>query len=296
MDFIEHDLKTLSEDMQEPFLQSEVKTLMLQLVSATALMHSRWIVHRDLKTSNLLMNNRGQIKVADFGLARYTGDPMPPLTQLVVTLWYRSPELLLGAKEYGTAVDMWSIGCIFGELLLKEPLLRGKNEVEQLAKVRSPFPTRCARTNKNQIFDLCGTPTDTSWPTFRKLPNARSLKIPKSNLPPQSKIRTKFPLLTSLGVDLMSRLLMLDPAQRITAEEVLKHPYFKEDPRPKSAEMFPTFPSKAGQEKRRRRDSPTAPVRGGEAPSLGDLGDLGGLFGGREEEVVGAGFSLRMGR
>jgi len=138
MDFIEHDLKTLSEEMQEPFLQSEVKTLMLQLVSATALMHSRWIVHRDLKTSNLLMNNRGQIKVADFGLARYTGDPMLPLTQLVVTLWYRSPELLLGAKEYGTAVDMWSIGCIFGELLLKEPLLRGKNEVEQLAKVRSP--------------------------------------------------------------------------------------------------------------------------------------------------------------
>ncbi|KAG0125621.1 kinase-like domain-containing protein [Tuber indicum] len=280
MDFIEHDLKTLSEDMQEPFLQSEVKTLMLQLVSATALMHSRWIVHRDLKTSNLLMNNRGQIKVADFGLARYTGDPMPPLTQLVVTLWYRSPELLLGAKEYGTTVDMWSIGCIFGELLLKEPLLRGKNEVDQLAK----------------IFDLCGTPTDASWPTFRKLPNAKSLKIPKSNLPPQSKIRTKFPLLTSLGIDLMSRLLTLDPAQRISAEEVLKHPYFKEDPRPKSTEMFPTFPSKAGQEKRRRWDSPSAPVRGGEAPSLGDLGDLGGLFGGREEEAVGAGFSLRMGR
>lgn len=135
MDFIEHDLKILSEDMQEPFLQSEVKTLMLQLVSATALMHSQWIVHRDLKTSNLLMNNRGQIKVADFGLARYLGEPTPPLTQLVVTLWYRSPELLLGAKEYGTEVDIWSIGCIFGELLLKEPLLRGKNEVDQLSKV-----------------------------------------------------------------------------------------------------------------------------------------------------------------
>lgn len=135
MDFIEHDLKILSEDMQEPFLQSEVKTLMLQLVSATALMHSQWIVHRDLKTSNLLMNNRGQIKVADFGLARYLGEPTPPLTQLVVTLWYRSPELLLGAKAYGTEVDMWSIGCIFGELLLKEPLLQGKNEVDQLSKV-----------------------------------------------------------------------------------------------------------------------------------------------------------------
>jgi cell division cycle 2-like protein len=135
MDFIEHDIKTLSDDMLEPFLQSEVKTLMLQLVSATALLHSKWIIHRDLKTSNLLMNNRGQIKIADFGLARYTGDPIPPLTQLVVTLWYRAPELLLGAKEYSTSVDMWSIGCIFGELLLKEPLLQGKNEVDQLAKV-----------------------------------------------------------------------------------------------------------------------------------------------------------------
>ena len=80
MDFIEHDLKTLSDSMHEPFLQSEIKTLLLQLVSATALMHSHWIVHRDLKTSNLLMNNRGQIKVADFGLARFTGDPRPPLT------------------------------------------------------------------------------------------------------------------------------------------------------------------------------------------------------------------------
>lgn len=132
MDFIEHDLKILSEDMQEPFLQSEVKTLLHQLVSATAHMHSQWIVHRDLKTSNLLMNNRGQLKIADFGLARHLGEP---LTQLVVTLWYRAPELLLGAVTYGAEVDMWSIGCIFGELLLKEPLLQGKNEVDQLAKV-----------------------------------------------------------------------------------------------------------------------------------------------------------------
>jgi len=89
MDFIEHDLKALMEDMREPFLQSEVKTLMLQLLSATALMHELWIVHRDLKTSNLLMTNRGMIKIADFGLARYFGDPVDNMTQLVVTLWYR---------------------------------------------------------------------------------------------------------------------------------------------------------------------------------------------------------------
>lgn len=146
MDFIEHDLKALMEEMNQPFLQSEVKTLMLQLLSATALMHESWIIHRDLKTSNLLMTNRGMMKIADFGLARYFGEPAINMTQLVVTLWYRfiisgvlsdfrAPELLLGTKEYGTEIDMWSIGCIFGELCLMEPLLQGKGELDQLAKV-----------------------------------------------------------------------------------------------------------------------------------------------------------------
>lgn len=135
MDFLEHDLKTLQEDMLEAFLPSETKTLLLQLTSAVDYLHSNWILHRDLKTSNILMNNRGQIKIADFGMARYYGDPLPKLTQLVVTLWYRAPELLLGADKYGAGVDVWSLGCIFGELLTKKPLLQGKNEVDQLSKV-----------------------------------------------------------------------------------------------------------------------------------------------------------------
>ena len=135
MDFLEHDLKTLQDDMTEPFSSSEIKTLLLQLTSAVNYLHDNWILHRDLKTSNLLMNNRGQMKIADFGMARYYGDPPPKLTQLVVTLWYRAPELLLGAEKYGAEIDMWSVGCIFGELLLKEPLLQGKNEVDQLTKV-----------------------------------------------------------------------------------------------------------------------------------------------------------------
>ena len=135
MDFLEHDLKTLQEDMLDAFSPSEIKTLLLQLASAIDYLHSNWILHRDLKTSNLLMNNRGQMKVADFGMARYYGDPPPKLTQLVVTLWYRAPELLLGAERYGAEIDIWSIGCIFGELLAKNPLLQGKNEVDQLSKV-----------------------------------------------------------------------------------------------------------------------------------------------------------------
>lgn len=136
MEFVEHDLKTLQEDMDQPFMPSEVKTLLLQLASAVEFLHDHWILHRDLKTSNILMNNRGEVKIADFGMARQWGDPAPRnLTQLVVTLWYRGPELLLGATKYDSAIDMWSIGCIFGELLAKLPLLQGKNEVDQLSKV-----------------------------------------------------------------------------------------------------------------------------------------------------------------
>lgn len=144
MDFIEHDLKTLLANMPTPFLASEIKTLMLQLLSALALCHDNWIVHRDLKTSNLLMNNRGQIKVADFGLARTYGDPLGDMTQLVVTLWYRAPELLFGATEYTTAVDMWSIGCIFGELILRKPLVPGRGEIDQVNQVR-PLNSLCSR-------------------------------------------------------------------------------------------------------------------------------------------------------
>ncbi|KAL8955618.1 MAG: hypothetical protein Q9193_006596, partial [Seirophora villosa] len=187
MDFLEHDLKTLQEDMMEPFLPSEIKTLLLQLTSAVDYLHSNWILHRDLKTSNILMNNRGQIKIADFGMARYYSDPPPKLTQLVVTLWYRGPELLLGAEQYGAEVDMWSLGCIFGELLLKEPLLQGKNEVDQLSKASFKLRRQHKIHNpsnlpiRKKIFELCGLPTETSWPGFKRLPNARSLRLPASN-------------------------------------------------------------------------------------------------------------------
>lgn len=151
MEFLEHDLKTLQEDMSEPFLQSEIKTLMLQLTSAVEYLHDHWILHRDLKTSNILMNNRGELKLADFGMARYFGDPAPPnMTQLVVTLWYRAPELLLGAAKYDEKVDIWSVGCIFGELLKNAPILPGKNEVDELSKVQRPSLLDC--THKFNIY------------------------------------------------------------------------------------------------------------------------------------------------
>lgn len=276
LDFLEHDLRTLLETMPEPFLLSETKTLMLQLTSGINYLHNNWILHRDLKTSNLLLNNRGVLKIADFGMARYYGDPAPKMTQLVVTLWYRSPELLLGEERYGIEVDMWSLGCIFGELLSREPLLQGKNEVDELSK----------------IFELCGIPTEQSWPGFRRLPNAKSLRLPANPKSQGSVLRARFPLLTNAGSQLLTSLLSLNPAGRPTASEVLNHGFFKEDPKPKSTNMFPTFPSKAGQERRRKRATPNAPVRG-EAPNMGAM-DFSGVFGGSAEEEKGGGFSLKL--
>ncbi|OAX44775.1 Pkinase-domain-containing protein [Rhizopogon vinicolor AM-OR11-026] len=245
MDFIEHDLKTLLTLMPSPFLQSEIKTLMMQLLSAVAHCHSNWILHRDLKTSNLLMNNRGTIKVADFGLARRYGDPVGVggLTQLVVTLWYRAPEILMGATTYSTAIDMWSAGCIFAELLLKEPLFQAKNEIELLS----------------MIFKLLGPPTNSSWPEYSTLPLAKTITLPS---PQPHQFRQRFHHMTTAGIDLLMSLLTYDPEQRISAEEALRHPYFSESPLPKHPDLFGSFPSAAAGERRRKPfESPSAPAR-----------------------------------
>ncbi|KAI9844295.1 MAG: hypothetical protein M1837_005705 [Sclerophora amabilis] len=332
MDFLEHDLKTLQEDMAEPFFPSEIKTLLQQLVSATEHLHNNWIVHRDLKTSNLLMNNRGQIKIADFGMARYFGDPPPKMTQLVVTLWYRAPELLLGAETYGKEVDLWSIGCIFGELLTRQPLLQDFRALRHphrrdLARFQAPpqrqttpSPSqpskvsplaRTSRATQEHILLLLpfiqaqlttGPPNTPVQSILDRNPKLIIIGSPSTQSPPPNHLRTKFPLLTTSGNNLLSSLLSLNPTARPTATQVLAHPYFREDPKPKAAAMFPTFPSKAGQEKRRRRyASPSAPKRG-DAPPIAGAGagagaqlDFSGIFAGREAEEAGAGFALKLG-
>jgi cell division cycle 2-like len=264
MPFIEHDLKTILGSLSEPFLPSETKLLFQQLVSALAYLHDNHILHRDLKTSNLLLNNRGELKLADFGMARYTSIPPPRhLTQLVVTLWYRSPELLLGVETYHSAIDVWSLGCIFAEFLTSEPLFMGKNEVDQLAL----------------IFSLLGTPTSQSWPGFRSLPNAKALHPVLAKAPELSSrlTATRFPYLSSSGLRLLTGCLSLNPSARPSAEDVLRDKYFQEDPRPKPKEMFPTFPSKGGLEKRNHLPTPPAPSRG-LAPRI-DHADLKSLFG-----------------
>lgn len=231
MEYVEHDLKSLLTSMKEPFLISEIKTIMIQILSATEHMHSNWIIHRDLKTTNVLMTNRGQVKIADFGLARFFSEPAPTnLTQLVVTLWYRAPEILLGSKSYSSKVDIWSIGCIFAELISHDALLKGRSEIDQIGK----------------IFDFFGAPTRDSWPEFNELPHAAKIRLPAigpRNI--EQLLQKKFLRLTRNGANLMSQMLTLNPDKRISAEEALKHPFFIEPPIPKLPDFFPSFPSKA---------------------------------------------------
>lgn len=264
MEYMEHDLKALMRSMKQPFRQAEVKCLLKQLLSATDAMHQYWILHRDLKTSNLLMNNKGILKVCDFGLARRYSDPIGNYTVPVVTLWYRAPELLLGSKTYGPAIDMWSVGCIFLELLKKDNPLQGKTEFEQLEK----------------IFRLLGTPKVAEWPEFPQLPNCRRFDFLKKQFP--SKLRDQLPrqsfsgapYLSDVGLDLLSRMLTYNPAKRITAAAALEHPYFDETPRAQDPAWMPTFPS--GNEGRRKpRDGEDD---SGEALRVKRESEAGGFF------------------
>ncbi|XP_050375158.1 cyclin-dependent kinase G-2 [Argentina anserina] len=268
MEYMEHDLKALMETMKQPFSPSEVKCLMLQLLEGVKYLHDNWVLHRDLKTSNLLLNNRGELKICDFGLARQYGSPLKPYTHLVVTLWYRAPELLLGAREYSTAIDMWSLGCIMAELLSKEPLFNGKTEVEQLDK----------------IFKILGTPNETIWPGFSKLPGVRvNFVNHQYNLLRRKFPATSFtgsPVLTEAGFDLLNKLLTYDPEKRISADDALNHEWFREVPLPKTKDFMPTFPAQHAQDRRTRRmlRSPD-PLEEQRRKELQGIIGTGGVFG-----------------
>lgn len=219
-DYCEHDMAELLDRMPRSFTIGQIKTIMLQLLSAVAYLHRNFIFHRDLKLSNVLLTNDGEVKLADFGLARTLTHPIQPMTPNVVTLWYRSPEVLFGAEQYHTATDMWAIGCIMGELIKHEPLFPGTSEAKQV----------------DLIMQLLGTPNEKVWPGLAKLSSAFNA----FNLPhyPLNNLEVEFQDLTKAGQDLLGQLLTYDPSKRITAENALNHCWFSEHPLPSSKGLF----------------------------------------------------------
>ncbi|CAD6267288.1 unnamed protein product [Miscanthus lutarioriparius] len=147
-EYLEHDLAGLNSSPDITFTEPQIKCYMRQLLEGLAHCHARGVMHRDIKCANLLVSNGGELKVADFGLANlFAPASAAPLTSRVVTLWYRPPELLLGATAYEPSVDLWSSGCVFAEMHARRPVLQGRTEVEQIHK----------------IFKLCGSPPDDFW-------------------------------------------------------------------------------------------------------------------------------------
>ena len=223
MQYCEQDLASLVDNMKQPFNEPQIKCIMLQLLEGLNYLHNRYIVHRDLKVANLLMTDTGCLKIADFGLARTFEVPTQAMTPVVVTLWYRSPELLFGVKQQTTAIDMWSAGCIFGELLLNKPLLPGQSEVNQI----------------DLIVKLLGEPNESIWPGFSSLSLAKKISLKHQ---PYNNLKQKFHWLSDQGVQLMNDFLTYDPKRRVTAHRALKSTYFKEKPLPLEPKMMPTFP------------------------------------------------------
>jgi len=208
-EFIDYDLKKYLDTIKANMSPMLLKSYLYQLIRSIFFCHGHRILHRDLKPQNLLLDKSGQLKLADFGLARAFGVPVRTYTHEVVTLWYRAPEILLGSKVYSCPVDMWSVGCIFAEMATRQPIFPGDSEIDELYK----------------IFRILGTPTEETWPGVSRLPDYKPANFPKWKA---SNLSHFVPGMEPLGVDLLQQMLIYDPANRISAKKALKHPYFND--------------------------------------------------------------------
>ncbi|KAJ9100049.1 hypothetical protein QFC20_005573 [Naganishia adeliensis] len=218
LEYLDTDLEAVIKDRTLVFHCPDVKSWMAMAFRGLEFCHRNGILHRDLKPNNLLLSSKGELKLADFGLAREQGDADSRMTHQVVTRWYRPPELLWGSRSYSFGVDMWSMGTIFVELVLRKPFLPGETDVDQLKR----------------IIAVLGTPTDEDWPGHRSLPDY----FPQ----PESVGQRWTPWVASVGksgIDLILKTLRYDPTKRITAKEALHHTFFSEEPRPTPPAILP---------------------------------------------------------
>lgn len=223
-DYLDHDLTGLLSHPDLILEECHRKFIFKQLMDGLNYLHKKRVLHRDIKGSNILLDNVGKVKIADFGLARtmkiVNTNELPDYTNRVITIWYRPPELLLGATDYGREIDIWGVGCLLLELYSKTAAFKGFDEVSQLCK----------------IYNIMGTPNVQDWPDISNLPWFEMLK-PKVNK--SSQFDTIYEdLMSPASFDLAKKLLTLNPQKRLSAEEALQHPYFTEDPQPQQLDFL----------------------------------------------------------
>lgn len=219
-EYLDFDLKKFMDEKKkkgDKLSPDIVKSFLYQLLKGIAFCHEQRVLHRDLKPQNLLINKKGELKLADFGLARSFGIPVRSKSHEVVTLWYRAPDVLMGSTKYSATIDIWSAGCIFAEMVNVRPLFPGKNNADQLL----------------QIFKVMGTPSEKEWPTIKSLPEY------DPNWPnyPAQKVTSIVPGLSADGYDLLQKMVEYDPTKRISSTAALKHPYFKDRKEPSQIKM-----------------------------------------------------------
>lgn len=213
LEFIQYDLKKYWDkeyNSNKNIDIEKIKSIMYQILKGMDFLHSKKILHRDLKPQNILIDNELKVKIADFGLSRTYSIPIKAYTREVLTLWYRAPELILGIDYYSTGIDMWSIGCIFGELLLRKPIFMGDAEINQLFK----------------IFEVLGSPTDDTLPGYKTFPHYSS-SFPFYDKGTGLASRLQNTCATNEAIDLLGSMFAYNPSKRITCKEALKHPFFQ---------------------------------------------------------------------
>jgi len=215
-EYLDNDLKKYMKSQSGRLSPALVQDFAFQLVTGIGFCHANRIIHRDIKPQNLLINKKLDLKIADFGLARSISVPLPKNTHEVVTVRYRPLEILLGSTLYSVPVDMWSIGCVLGEMATGGPLFSGDSEIDTIFK----------------IFQKLGTPDEKTWPGLSELPDYKTT-FPKWPHRGWENIRNTLAQVGPNGIDLLNRLMCYDPKKRISARRSLEHGFFIDVEKPK---------------------------------------------------------------